>query len=298
MKRHPATLTRDEENQVIDLLCSPRFSDVGVTEAWATLLDEGTYICSVSAMHRILQKKGLNGGRRQAAKRQRHRKPRVAATAPNMVWCWDISRVPGPSKGFWFYLYTIWDLWSRYVVGWTVAGAEGSATAEVLISTAATRQQVERYTLVIHSDRGAQMTSQTLTDLYDDLGVRRSLSRPRTSNDNPHAEAGFKTLKYRPGWPGKFDTIDEATVYCEQFFGWYNYEHHHSGIGLLTPADRHQGNGPLINQARQTVLNNAYEKHPERFNTRPQPPGQPQQVWINPPARNPENKTQKTAKPH
>jgi putative transposase len=285
-KPHPGALTKAEEDEVVGLLCSERFCDVGVTEAWITLLDEGVYLCSVSTMHRILRKRGLNGERRQAAGREPKPKPRVVATAPNMVWCWDISRVPGPARGYWFYLYTIYDLWSRYAVGWTVAKSETAEKAEVLINTAVARQKIDRHELIIHSDRGTQMTSATLSDLYENLGIRRSLSRPRTSNDNPHAEAGFKTLKYKSDWPDRFDTLDELKDHCEQFFNWYNYQHHHSGIGLLTPADRHQGNGHLINLQRQTTLNQAYKNHPERFpKGQPEPPYQPQQVWINPPTK-------------
>lgn len=279
---HPAKLTPVEEQVVLDLLCSSRFVDVGVAEMYATLLDEGTYLCSESTMHRILREHGLSGQRRQ---RQpgRHHKPRLVATAPNMVWVWDISRLPGPRQGVWFYLYTIWDLWSRKVVGWTVHDTEIAAVAEKLITVTCGRERVPRHRLIIHSDRGAQMTAGTITELYDVLGIRRSLSRPRVSNDNPHAEAGFKTLKYRSDWPGRFTDLKHATRHCEQFFGWYNAEHHHSGIGLLTPNDRHNGNGHAINIARQTVLDTAYTTHPERFpNGHPNPPRQPTRVWINP----------------
>lgn len=271
---------------MVEYLCSERFCDVGVAEAWATLLDEGVYICSLRTMHRVLADRGLSGERRQSPARDRAPKPRVVATAPNMVWCWDISRLPGPSKGHWFYLYTIWDLWSRYAPGWTVNTQETAAVAERLISVTVKRQNIDRHQLVIHSDRGAQMTAGTITELYDTLGIRRSLSRPRVSNDNPHAEAGFKTLKYRADWPGHFDNLNAADQHCQQFFNWYNHQHHHTGIGLVTPAQRHTGNGALIDTQRQTVLDQAYEAHPERFpHGRPRPPKQPSIVWINPPER-------------
>ncbi len=283
-RSHPASLADDEAARVLAVLCEPRFVDVGVTEVYATLLDEGVYLCSESTMHRILRRNGLSGQRRQHEPRYGHPRPRVVATAPNMVWCWDISRLPGPTRGVWFYLYAIWDLWSRKTVGWCVDTAETAEVAHQLITVTAQREHVDRHQLVIHSDRGAQMTSGTLTDLYDALGVRRSLSRPRVSNDNPHAEAGFKTLKYRPDWPARFATIDDATAHCEQFFDWYNNDHHHTGIGLLTPADRHAGNGDRIRAARQNVLDRAYHAHPERFpNGVPSPPRQPARVWINPP---------------
>jgi putative transposase len=233
-RAHPAKLSAGEAGRVVEVLCSERFCDVGVAEAWATLLDEGVYLCSLRTMHRVLAEQGLSGQRRQGQARDRAPKPRVVATAPNMVWCWDISRLPGRTKGVWWYLYTIWDLWSRAVVGWTVNTQESADVANGLISTTAARQRIDRHQLVIHSDRGAQMTAGTITELYDTLGIRRSLSRPRVSNDNPHAEAGFKTLKYRPDWPNQFDTLNDADRHCDRFFNWYNHEHHHTGIGLVT----------------------------------------------------------------
>jgi len=276
-------LSREEKDAVVEVLCSPRFCDVGVAEAWATLLDEGVYLCSQRTMHRLLAERDLTGQRRQSAARPRAPKPRVVACAPNQVWVWDISRLPGPGKGSWFYLYVIWDLWSRKIVGWTIDDAETAEIAERLIGVTAQRETIDRFQLIIHSDRGAQMTSLTLTELYDQLGVRRSLSRPRVSNDNPHAEAGFKTLKYRPDWPGSFTTLTTAIAHCERFVDWYNFDHHHTGIGLLTPADRHAGRSATINTARQTTLNQAYTAHPERFTHPPTPPKQPDRVWINPP---------------
>lgn len=290
-RAHPAKLSEEETARVLAVLCEPRFADSGVTEIWATLLDEGVYLCSESTMHRILREHGLAGQRRQHPGRVGHSRPRVVATAPNMVWCWDITRLRGPARGIWFYLYVIYDLWSRKAVGWCVHPEEHAKTAYRLIEYTARRERVDRHQLIIHSDRGAQMTSGTLTDLYDTLGIRRSLSRPRVSNDNPHAEAGFKTLKYRPDWPEQFDRIDDAVAYCEQFFWWYNVEHHHSGIGLLTPHDRHTGNGHRVHQARQHTLDQAFKAYPERFpNGRPTPPEQPAKVWINPPTQTTNNK--------
>ena len=281
-RAHPAKLSPEEESIVLQTLCSERFVDVGVSEVYATILDEGIYLCSDSTMHRILREHGLSGRRRQRQPGHHH-KPRVVATAPNMVWVWDISRLPGPSKGAWFYLYTVWDLWSRKTVGWTIDETETSDVAQKLISVCCKRENVKRHQLIIHSDRGTQMTAGTITELYDTLGIRRSLSRPRVSNDNPHAEAGFKTLKYRPDWPVRFTSIEHATAHCDKFFRWYNDEHHHTAIGLLTPSDRHAGNGQRITKARQTVLDAAYTTHPERFpNGQPHPPRQPSRVWINP----------------
>lgn len=283
-KPHPAQLTPAEKDAVVEVLCSPRFCDVGVAEAWATLLDEDVFLCSARTMHRVLAERELTGQRRQSAPRDRATKPRVVATAPNQVWVWDISRLRGPAKGMWFYLYVIWDLWSRKIVGWIIDHVETAETAHHLIGVTCEREGVDRFQLIIHSDRGAQMMSGTLTDLYDALGVRRSLSRPRVSDDNPHAEAGFKTLKYRPDWPGSFAAIDDAISHVEAFVDWYNHDHHHTGIGLVTPADRHAGRGTAIDHARQATLDRAYAEHPERFAYgRPTPPKQPDRVWINPP---------------
>jgi len=285
-KPPPSKLSTQEEDQVVEHLCSERFCDVGVAEAWATLLDEGTYICSLRTMHRVLKDRGLSGERRQSGQRGHHPKPRVVASAPNMVWVWDITRIPGPHKGAWFYLYSVMDLWSRMTVGWTVSTEETSEVAEELMKVTARRQGVRRHELIIHSDRGAQMTAGNIAELYDSLGVRRSLSRPRVSNDNPHAEAQFKTLKYRPDWLARFDTVQDVVEHCDKFFGWYNHKHHHSGIGLVTPAQRHAGNGQLVDRLRQEVLDAAFESHPERFpNGRPKPPHQPSLVWINPPKK-------------
>jgi len=283
-KPHPAKLTPAETQTVIEVLCSPRFCDVGVAEAWATLLDEGVYICSARTMHRVLAERNLTGERRQSPPRDRAARPRVVATAPNQVWVWDISRLAGYGKGLWFYLYVVWDLWSRKIVGWTVDSVETAEVAEHLINVTCEREGIDRFQLIIHSDRGAQMMSSTLTELYDALGVRRSLSRPRVSNDNPHAEAGFKTLKYRSDWPGSFETLDDAKAHCERFVDWYNFDHHHTGIGLVTPADRHAGRSHSIDRARQATLDQAFAEHPERFAYgRPRPPKQPDRVWINPP---------------
>ena len=200
-----------------------------------------------------------------------------------MVWVWDISRLPGPRKGVFFYLYTVWDLWSPKTVGWCVDTQETAEIAERLMTVTAAREHIDRHQLIIHSDRGAQMTAGTITELYDTLGIRRSLSRPRVSNDNPHAEAGFKTLKYRSDWPARFGDLDHAIAHCEAFFNWYNHEHHHSGIGLVTPAERHAGNGHHVDEQRRTVLDAAYHAHPERFpNGPPKPPHQPERVRINP----------------
>lgn len=284
-KQHPAKLNAAERQAVLDMLCSPRFCDVGVTEAWATMLDEGTYLCSVRTMHRILAEQDLTGERRQSGSRDKAGRPRVVATAPNQVWCWDITRLKGPSKGVWFYMYVIYDLWSRKIVGWTIDGAETAEVAEELIAMTSGLEGVVQHQLTIHSDRGAQMMSQTLADLYDALGVRRSLSRPRVSNDNPHAEAGFKTMKYRSDWPGSFESVEDAVAHCESFVNWYNDEHHHTGIGLLTPADRHAGRGQSVSAARQATLDEAFGVSPERFpGGRPLAPVVPERVWINPPS--------------
>lgn len=212
-----------------------------------------------------------------------HAKPQVHADAPNQAWSWDISRLAGPGRRDWFYLYVLLDIFSRAIVGWCVEDAESDVLAEHLIATAATRQGIDRDQLVLHSDRGPQMTSMTVAELLDDLGVTRSLSRPRVSNDNPFSESNFKTAKYRPDYPARFDDLAHARAWGAKFVPWYNDVHYHSGVGLQHPADVHDGTAPGIRNDRQRVLDAAYAAHPERFTGAPTAPRLPKHAWINAP---------------
>lgn len=290
---HPARIDDAQRDRIVALLCSPRFVDLAPAQVYATLLDEGTYVCSIRTMYRLLHERGLAGERRRGhARRTVHVKPRVHADGPNQAWSWDISRLAGPGRRDWLYLYVLLDIFSRAIVGWTVDTVESDRIAQQLIATSASRQGIDRHQLLLHSDRGPQMTSLTIAELLDDLGVTRSLSRPRVSNDNPFSEANFKTVKYRPDYPDRFHDLHHARAWFTRFVDWYNNIHYHSGVGLHHPADVHDGTAPTIRSDRQHVLDAAYAAHPERFTRPPTAPRIPRHAWINKP--DPANQTRST----
>ena len=261
----PRALSQAERARVLEVLHSERFADTAPATVYATLLDEGTYLCSESTMYRLLRERGETGDRRRQATHPAKVKPELVADAPNRVWSWDITKLRGPVKWTWFYLYVILDIFSRYPVGWMVASRESDILAERLISESVRKQKIDRGQLTLHADRGSSMASKTVAFLLADLGVTKSHSRPHCSNDNPYSEAQFKTLKYRPDFPERFGSIEDARVFCDRFFGWYAHEHRHSGIGLHTPADVHYGRAHAIREARGQVLTAAYLATPERF---------------------------------
>jgi len=276
-------LTDTERGQVLGVLTSDRFVDKSVAQAWATLLDEGTYLCSQSTMHRILRTSRAAGERRSQATHPARAIPELVATQPGKVWSWDITKLRGPQRGQYFDLYVILDIFSRYVVGWTVAAREDSMIAKELMEHA---MGVHGIPDVIHADRGTSMTSKPVAQLLVDLTVTRSHSRPRVSNDNPYSESAFKTLKYCPAFPEQFGSLADARAFCEQFFSHYNHQHRHSGIGLHTPASVHHGTAHHVRALRQHTLNGAYAAHPDRFgHRRPRPPQLPTEAWINQPSR-------------
>lgn len=280
----PLALSEQEQHVVLDILHSERFIDNAPHEIYATLLDEGTYLCSTRTMYRILKKHGEVQERRNQVLRPHYQKPEILATASNQVWSWDITKLKGPAKWTYFYLYVILDIFSRYVVGWMVAHREQAVLAQRLIADSCQKQAIKPEQLVIHADRGSSMTSKPVAFLLSDLGITKSHSRPYVSNDNPYSEAQFKTLKYRPDFPGNFGSIEDARVFCKSFFTWYNGEHHHSGIGLLKPEDVHYGRTDHIVKERSLVLKTAFENHPERFKgIPPKPPSAPVAAWINKP---------------
>jgi putative transposase len=269
---------------VLEVLHDERFWDAAPASVYAALLDEGSYLCSVSTMYRLLRARGETGDRRRHATHPARVKPELLATAPNQCWSWDITKLAGPAKWTWYYLYVILDIYSRYVVGWMVAGQEAAVLAERLLAEAIAAQGVEAGTLNVHADRGTSMTSKPVAMLLADLGVTRSHSRPHVPDDNPYSESQFKTLKHHPTFPERFGCIQDARAFCQGFFGWYNSEHHHGGIALLTPADVHHGRAGQVTSARAVVLDGAYAAHPERFVRKPPtPPRLPQAVWINKP---------------
>lgn len=275
-----------ERERIVALLCEPRFCDLAPAQIYHRLLDDGVYVCSIRQMYRLLNEKGLVRDRRRGHKRSPgYAAPQVKATAPNMAWSWDISRLAGPEARMYFFLYLIIDVFSRKIVGWTIDTAESDKIARRLINTTAKREGIDADTLVLHSDRGAQMTSLTVADLLEKLGVTRSLSRPRVSNDNPYSEAAFKTVKYRPDYPKRFENITHARAWMRRFTAWYNADHYHSGIGYHHPADVHNGTAPATTTARQAVLDAAYQANPDRFrNKPPAAPALPAEAWINKPS--------------
>jgi len=282
----PRALSADERVQVLGVLHAPEHIDLAPAEVYAKLLDgRSKYLCSERTMYRVLAAAGEVRERRKQLVHPAYKKPELLATAPNQVWSWDITKLLGPQKWTYFYLYVVIDIFSRYVVGWMIAHKENAAHARRLIAETCDRQGVVPGELILHQDRGAPMRAKTFAQMLADLGVTKSHSRPHVSDDNPYSEAHFKTLKYRPDFPGRFDALAPAVAYHRGFFGWYNHEHHHEGIGLLTPADVHFGRAPVVLAARQRVLDAAYAAHPERFvRQAPSAGSPPTAVWINKPA--------------
>jgi putative transposase len=277
-------LSEAEREAVLAELRSERFVDCSPAQAWATLLDEGRYLASERTMYRLLAANGEVRERRDQLAHPAYARPELLAERPNEVWSWDISKLKGPARWTYFYLYVILDVFSRYAVGWTVQQRESARVAEALIAQASDRQRIARGRLTVHADRGSSMTSKPVALLLADLGVAKTHSRPYTSTDNPYSEAQFKTLKYRPGFPARFDSIEHARAFCREFFGYYNEQHRHSGIGLMTPATVHYGRAQALHAERARVLDAAYQATPERFVRRaPTPPPVPAAAWINKP---------------
>ncbi len=281
---HPRALSPEERATVRALLNSARFQNCAPREVYATLLDEQVYWCSWRTMYRILDEQAEVRERRDQLRHPAYVKPELLATQPNQLWSWDITKLRGPVTWTYYYLYVLLDVFSRYVPGWLIADCESAALAQELIAQTCAKQGIQPAQLTLHADRGSAMTSKTVAQLLADLGVTPSHSRPHTSDDNPFSEAQFKTLKYRPDYPERFGCQEGARGWAREFFQWYNHEHHHTGIALLTPAAVHYGRAPAILDARQQVLQAAYAAHPERFvQGLPHPPQLPEAVWINPP---------------
>lgn len=283
-RHHPRRLSDVERQKVLDVLHSERFVDSSPGEVVATLLDEQVYHCSERTMYRILDEAGENRERRNQLVHPEYKKPELLATGPNRVWSWDITMLRGPVKWTYFYLYVIIDIFSRYVVGWMIAERESASLAKHLIVETCDKQDIIEDQLTIHADRGKAMKSKLLAQLLADLGVTKSHSRPHVSDDNPFSESQFKTLKYRPAFPDRFEGFEHAKGFCQVFFDWYNLEHHHSGIAMLTPEQLHYGEAEAVLVRRQQVLEAAYCANPERFvNGPPTVVSPPRAVWINPP---------------
>ena len=282
---HPRALSAEEHYKVLSVLHEERFCDQAPGEVYATLLDEGHYLCSERTMYRILAENHEVRERRDQLRHPRYAAPELLATRPNEVWSWDITKLLGPSKWTYFYLYVILDIFSRYVVGWMVTYRESATLAERLIEQTIKRQDIEPGKLTLHADRGSSMTSKAVALLLADLGVTKTHSRPHVSNDNPYSESQFKTMKYRPEFPARFGCLQDSRGFCGEFFHWYNREHHHSGLGHLTPFAVHFGQAHEQREQRALVLRRAYKRNPGRFvRGLPQPAALPEQVWINKPS--------------
>ena len=280
----PRALPPEERRRVLALLNDDRFADRPPAQVYATLLDEGTFVCSIPTMYRILRENQQVRERRNQLRHPRYAAPELLATRPNALWSWDITKLKGPAKWTYFYLYVILDVFSRYVVGWMAAYRESATLAHRLIEDTCERQGTEKGQLTLHADRGSSMISKSVTLLLSDLGVTKTHSRPHVSNDNPYSESHFKTLKYRPGFPDRFGSLQDARRFLTDFFQWYNTMHHHSGLGLMTPSDVHFGVATNKYTDREAVLRKAFESRPERFvRGVPKPPELPREVWINKP---------------
>jgi len=284
MRRVPRSLPPEERERILAVLHSDRFAELPPAEVYATLLDEGTYLCSIRTMYRLLDSQGEVHERRRQLRHPHYQAPELLATAPNQLWSWDITKLKGPAKWMAFYLYVILDVFSRYVVGWMVAERDSATLAQRLIAQTCERQGVARGQLTIHADRGAAMIAKSVALLLADLGVTKTHSRPHVSNDNPYSESQFKTLKYHPEFPERFGCVQDARSFLLDFFLWYNTMHHHSGLGWLTPSDVHYGHAPQRLSDRKLVLRQAFDTTPERFvRGVPTPPALPTAVWINRP---------------
>jgi putative transposase len=280
----PNKLTEAERQHILSVLRSEEYCDLVPAQVWARLLDDGVYLCSISTMYRLLAIAGENRERRRQRTHPAKKKPELIAHRPNQVWSWDITKLQGPTRGTYYELFVIIDIFSRYVVGWMVSEAETGELAEAFIAETLVAQGISRDQLTLHADRGTSMTSKPVAQLLVDLGVARSHSRPHVSNDNPYSEANFKTLKYCPAFPGRFGSIEDARVFCAVFFDHYNHVHHHTGIGLHTPASVHYDTATEIRVQRAVTLDAAYAANPARFrHRRPQPPKLPTVAWINEP---------------
>jgi putative transposase len=279
----PRALSSREAERIIEVLNGERFCDRAPAQVWATLLDEGVYLASISTMYRLLRARHQVKERRRITRHPAHLKPELVANTANQVWSWDITKLAGPYKWSWYQLYVLLDVFSRYVLGWLVAPRESARLAEELIAEAIYAQQIPSGQLTIHADRGSSMTSKTVTQLLADLGVLQSHSRPHQCNDNPYSESQFKTLKNFPSFPRRFADVASARAFCSSFFEYYNHEHRHSGIALHTPADVHFGRAEDVRLSRQAVLDAAYAAHPERFRRHPSAPALPEAAWINRP---------------
>ncbi len=275
----------EEKHGILELLNSDQFVDLPPAQAFARLLDEGRYLASRSTFYRILSELNAALDRRRQREHAHREPPRLLATGPNQVWTGDISKLRGPEKWVFYFLYVLLDLYSRFVIAWMITVAENSELFKTLIEQGYQSQGLTKNCkVVVHTDNGKPMTAKTTSQFEMDLGLLQSTSRPRVSNDNPFSEANFKTLKYRPETPDRFGSQEHALSWGRVILPWYNTKHYHSGLGYLTPASVHYGRADQILKERAKVMNQAFAARPDRFNNRPPKPySLPRQVWINKP---------------
>jgi putative transposase len=285
-KPQPRALSEVERKEIRATLESEEFIDEAPATVYAKLLDQGVYLGSVSTMYRVLGEHDEVRERRRQATHPAHKKPELIATRPNEIWSWDITKLHGPEKWTYYYLYVILDIWSRYVTGWMLARCESAALSTRLMNESIAKQGIRKGQLTLHADRGSPMIAKPVVHLLADLGVTKSHSRPHVSNDNPYSESQFRTFKYRPDFPDRFGSFEDAQAHCRRFMTWYNEHHVHSGIGYHTPADVHSGRAQQVREQRGAVLLDAYALHPERFVRKvPTPPALPTVAWINQPVK-------------
>jgi len=289
-------LKEEERQQVLDTLHSERFVDQTPYEIYARLMDEGHYLCSIRTMYRILNEEKEVKERRKGHRQKHYKKPELLATCPNQVWSWDITKLKTGAKWQYVHLYVIMDIFSRYVVGWMVAQRESASLAEQLIGQTCEKQNIQPKQLTLHADRGPSMKSKTVAQLLSDLMVMKTHNRPHVSNDNPFSESQFKTMKYHPTFPERFGSIQDARVFCQAFFAWYNKEHYHSAIALLTPETVHYQRHERVIEERNKTLLEAFNSNPKRFRNKiPKHPELPAEVWINKPINQNGNKEESNA---
>lgn len=281
--KQPRALNEIERHSVLEVLHCEAYCDQPPTQVYYQLLEQGRYLCSISTMHRLLRSVDEYGDRRLQRPAQHNAIPRLRATKPNEVWTWDISKLPTQQRGEYLSLYVVLDLYSRFVVAWMLSRKENSALASQLMEEATARYAIGSDQLTIHQDRGSPMIAQSYLDLMDEFGVTCSHSRPRVSNDNAFSESQFKTMKYQPDYPGRFESISHARNWCESYFDWYNFTHHHSGLSGYTPEQVFTGRHTQVADQRTTVLAAAYKANPERFvRGQPKVAAVPKIVEINP----------------
>lgn len=279
----PRALSPAQRQEVLDVLHSEEFCDQPPFEVYCELLERGRYLCSSSSMHRYLRAQACTGERRNQRPAQHHAVPRLEAKAPNQVWTWDITKLPLTTRGVYLSLYVILDLFSRFALAWMVSRKENSALAQQLVGEASTRYRIEAGQLTLHQDRGSPMIAHSFLDLLGEHGITGSHSRPRVSNDNPFSESQFKTAKYQPDYPGRFDSSAHAQRWFDSYFEWYNFKHHHSALAGFTPAQVFTGQQHQVAATRQAALDEMYQKHPERFVAGPPRTSMPPSVVaINP----------------